>query len=84
MGGFIAQVIAAVRPELIRKLILAGTGPAGGAGIPTVTRVTYADSISAVLTGKDPKQNLFFTRTENGKTQARAFVARLEGAHRRP
>nr|WP_232017114.1 alpha/beta hydrolase [Gordonia insulae] len=77
LGGFVAQVIAIERPALVRKLILAGTGPAGGEGIDKVTRVTYADSIAGVLTRKDPKQNLFFTRTANGKAQARAFITRL-------
>src|SRR5436305_5629650 len=32
MGGFVAQVIAEEQPDLIRKVILAGTGPAGGYG----------------------------------------------------
>ncbi|ORM36860.1 alpha/beta hydrolase [Williamsia sp. 1135] len=77
MGGFIAQVIAAERPALVRRIILAGTGPAGSEGIDKVTRVTYADSITAVLTRKDPKQNLFFTRTAHGKAQSREFIARL-------
>ena len=31
MGGMIAQVIAQEEPQLVRKMILAGTGPAGGA-----------------------------------------------------
>ncbi|GGF37534.1 alpha/beta fold hydrolase [Williamsia phyllosphaerae] len=78
MGGFIAQVILELRPELVGKVILAGTGPAGGVGIDKVTRVSYTDSIKAVLTGKDPKQNLFFTRTENGKARSREFIARLK------
>ena len=30
MGGMIAQVIAQQEPQLVRKMILAGTGPAGG------------------------------------------------------
>ncbi|MGN9763306.1 alpha/beta fold hydrolase [Streptomyces sp. SD31] len=30
MGGMIAQVIAQTDPDLVRKLILTGTGPAGG------------------------------------------------------
>jgi len=30
MGGFVAQVIAQQEPQLIRRIILAGTGPAGG------------------------------------------------------
>ena len=33
LGGFISQVIAQDAPQLIRKIILAGTGPAGGTGI---------------------------------------------------
>jgi pimeloyl-ACP methyl ester carboxylesterase len=33
MGGMIAQVIAQEEPRLVRKMILAGTGPAGGDGI---------------------------------------------------
>lgn len=42
MGGFIAQVIAHDRPALVRRLILAGTGPAGG------------ESIGRVATGSGP------------------------------
>ncbi len=38
MGGFVAQVIAEQQPDLVRKIILAGTGPAGGEGIDKVTR----------------------------------------------
>ena len=78
LGGFVAQVIATVRPDLVRTLILTGTGPAGGEGIVDVGRVTYSDSVKALLTGKDPKTRLFFTRTDNGKAQAKAFLRRLK------
>ncbi|MDE1669629.1 alpha/beta fold hydrolase [Nocardia gipuzkoensis] len=78
LGGFIAQQIAHNEPALVRKLILAGTGPAGGEGISDVTSVTYRDTFKAVATFKDPKEYLFFTRTANGKSQARAFVKRLK------
>lgn len=78
LGGFVAQVIAAVRPDLIRRLVLTGTGPAGGEGIADVSRVTYSDSIKAILSGKDPKTRLFFTRTDNGRAQAAAFLRRLK------
>src|SRR5258708_27205337 len=33
MGGFVAQQIAVDRPELVRRLILVGTGPRGGDGM---------------------------------------------------
>jgi pimeloyl-ACP methyl ester carboxylesterase len=47
LGGFISQVIAQEEPRLVRKVILAGTGPAGGAGIDKVTSVTVRDMIKA-------------------------------------
>jgi pimeloyl-ACP methyl ester carboxylesterase len=78
MGGMIAQVIAQQEPQLVRKLILAGTGPAGGEGIDKVTRITYLDTARGLLTRQDPKQFLFFTRTPNGRRAGKQFLARLQ------
>jgi pimeloyl-ACP methyl ester carboxylesterase len=78
MGGFISQVVAQQEPALVRKIILAGTGPAGGEGIVNVTKLTYLDTFKALATFKDPKELLFFTRTANGKSEAKTFVKRLK------
>ncbi|WIX93200.1 alpha/beta hydrolase [Amycolatopsis sp. DG1A-15b] len=78
MGGMIAQVIVQTEPELVRKLIIAGTGPAGGEGIKNVTRISHLDTVRALLTLQDPKQFLFFTRTPNGKRAGKEFLARLK------
>jgi pimeloyl-ACP methyl ester carboxylesterase len=78
MGGMIAQVIARTEPQLIRRLILAGTGPAGGEGIKNVTRISHFDTVRALLTLQDPKQFLFFTRTANGRRAGKEFLARLK------
>jgi pimeloyl-ACP methyl ester carboxylesterase len=78
MGGMIAQVIAQRQPQLVRKMILAGTGPAGGEGIDKVARITYLDTARGLLTRQDPKQFLFFTRTPNGRAAGKEFLARLE------
>ena len=78
MGGMIAQVIAEAEPQLVRKLILAGTGPAGGQGIENVTRIAHFDTVRALLTLQDPKQFLFFTRTPNGRRAGKEFLARLK------
>jgi pimeloyl-ACP methyl ester carboxylesterase len=78
MGGMIAQVIAQSEPQLVRKMILAGTGPAGGDGIDKVTRISYLDTARGLLTRQDPKQFLFFTRTPNGRRAGKEFLARLE------
>jgi pimeloyl-ACP methyl ester carboxylesterase len=78
MGGMIAQVIAQEEPRLVRKMILAGTGPAGGDGIDKVTRISYLDTARALLTRRDPKEFLFFTRTPNGRGAAKELLARLD------
>jgi pimeloyl-ACP methyl ester carboxylesterase len=78
MGGMIAQVIALKEPQLVRKMILAGTGPAGGDGIEKVTRISYLDIARGLLTRRDAKEFLFFTRTPNGRRAAKEFLARLE------
>jgi pimeloyl-ACP methyl ester carboxylesterase len=78
MGGMIAQVIAQQQPRLVRKMILAGTGPAGGEGIDKVTRISYLDTARGLLTRQDPKQFLFFTRTPSGRQAGKEFLARLE------
>src|SRR5438552_11607224 len=78
MGGMIAQVIAQEEPQLVRKMIIAGTGPAGGEGIDKVTRISYLDTARGLLTHQDPKQFLFFTRTPNGRRAGKEFLARLE------
>src|SRR5262245_39930869 len=50
LGGFVAQDITLKAPELVRKLILAGTGPAGGKGIEKVGAVSWPLIIKGLLT----------------------------------
>src|SRR5688500_4087411 len=78
MGGMIAQVIAADEPQLVRKVIIAGTAPAGGHGITNVTRIAHLDTLRGLLTLQDPKQFLFFTRTPVGRKAGKEFLARLK------
>jgi pimeloyl-ACP methyl ester carboxylesterase len=78
LGGFVAQALVLKHPDLVRKLILSGTGPAGGKDIDKVAGITYYDILRATLTRSDPKEFLFFNRNATGKTAARAFVNRLE------
>ena len=78
LGGMVSQVIVEEEPQLVRRLVLAGTGPAGGEGMDKVTRITILDMVRGALTFKDPKTYLFFTRTPTGKTAAREFLQRLK------
>jgi len=78
MGGMIAQEIVLMEPQLVRKMIITGTGPAGGEGISKVARVTYLDMVRGWLSLQDPKQFLFFTRTSAGIRAGKEFLARLK------
>lgn len=78
MGGMIAQEIVLKEPQLVRKMILAGTGPAGGEGISSVAGVTFYDMLRGFFTGQDAKQFLFFTRTPTGIAAGKAFLERLK------
>ncbi|WP_405825106.1 alpha/beta hydrolase [Streptomyces sp. NBC_01390] len=77
LGGMVAQALVVKHPELIRKLVLTGTGPKGGKDIDKVARTTYWDILRATLTRSDPKEFLFFNRDTAGKAAGRAFVNRL-------
>lgn len=77
LGGMIAQALVVEHPELVRKLVLTGTGPAGGKDVDKVAGVTYLDMMRAALTRSDPKEFLFFNRNTAGKRAGKAFVARL-------
>lgn len=78
MGGMVAQEIALMEPRLVRRMIITGTGPAGGEGISKVARVTYLDMLRGLLTFQDPKQFLFFTRTPAGIRAGKEFLLRIK------
>ena len=79
IGGMVAQTITLDRPELVRKLILAGTAPRdhdAGSGVGHITPETAA--IFGVA--YNPPENLwlkvFFTDSEQGQAAGRAFLKR--------
>ncbi len=78
LGGFVAQDIVLKQPDLVRKIILTGTGPAGGEGIEKVGSVSWPLIIKGMLMFRDPKFYLFFTSTANGRGAAKAFLERLQ------
>ncbi|PRX19666.1 alpha/beta hydrolase family protein, partial [Paraburkholderia sp. BL18I3N2] len=67
LGGFVAQDVALKAPGLVRRLILTGTGPAGGQGIDRVGAMSWPLMLKGLVTMRDPKTYLFFTPTANGR-----------------
>ena len=84
IGGFIAQEIALVRPALVRRLVLAATGPKGAPGMHG-----WREDIAAAARGESKPENLLyimFAHTEaepgEGKATGWALHQRQDGARR--
>jgi pimeloyl-ACP methyl ester carboxylesterase len=75
-GGFVAQELVLLRPRLVRRLILAGTGPEGGRGFhlwcEEIRSHAYKD-----LQGADDVFYLFFSPTQTSQSKAADFVGRI-------
>lgn len=74
LGGFIGQQIASDYPELVNKLILAGTGSIGGKAIAQLEshlQKAFVDGPDRVLI------NLFFSKTPSSIQAGEAFLQRL-------
>jgi pimeloyl-ACP methyl ester carboxylesterase len=60
LGGGVAQMVALQAPDLVRRMIVAGTGPRGGEGIDEILKTAAIANLKAVLTLKDSRNYLFF------------------------
>lgn len=78
LGGGVAQMVALQAPELVRRMILAGTGPKGGGGIEEINKVAALAYLKSALTWSDARNFLFFPRTPAGKRAAHEYFAALK------
>jgi pimeloyl-ACP methyl ester carboxylesterase len=75
IGGFVAQEIALVRPALVRRLVLAATGPKGAPGMHG-----WREDIAAAARGESSPENLLyimFAHTETSQAKGMEFLARF-------
>lgn len=77
LGGFISQEILVREPQLVRKAILAGTGPAGGEGISKMTPIVIKDVMKGTFTFRDEKYYLFFNNNAIGNKAAKNYLTRI-------
>lgn len=76
IGGFVAQDMALVRPRLIRRLILVGTGPKGAPGMHGWRKDIETHARAAVPTGEDLLY-IFFAQTETSQAKGVEFLGRF-------
>jgi pimeloyl-ACP methyl ester carboxylesterase len=77
MGGLVAQEVALARPDLVRRLVLVGTGPRGGEGIGA-----SPGWVAELFTRKYERQEdmwlpILFAPTETSQAAGRAYVERI-------
>ncbi len=77
LGGMIAQAIALQEPGLVRKLILTGTGPAGGEGIDKVTAINGKRSAKQFLARLKER-----TENRDKAVSLSGYRAQLKAIHR--
>ena len=78
MGGYVAQQIVVDRPELVRRLILVGTGPRGGEGMAQL-----APDVAPLFAKVYDPQDLmwlpiFFSPSEKSQAAGREFLGRIQ------
>jgi pimeloyl-ACP methyl ester carboxylesterase len=76
LGGFVAQELALIRPQLVRRLVLCGTGPQGGAGMHGFTPEVHEAATRDEPTGEDFVY-LFFEQTPSSTRKGWDFVDRI-------
>jgi pimeloyl-ACP methyl ester carboxylesterase len=77
IGGFVAQEITLQAPDLVRRLVLVGTGPRGGQGMVTLT-----PEAQQIFSGTyDPPDEIWlavhFTQSEASQAAGRKFLQRF-------
>jgi pimeloyl-ACP methyl ester carboxylesterase len=75
IGGFVAQEMALVRPTLVRRLVLAATGPKGAPGMHG-----WREDIAAAARGESKPENLLyimFAHTDASQAKGIEFLGRF-------
>ncbi|MFY9649036.1 MAG: alpha/beta hydrolase [Trebonia sp.] len=77
MGGLVAQEVALARPDLVRRLVLVGTGPRGGEGIGA-----RPDWVGKLFARKYQRQEdmwlpILFAPTRTSQAAGRAYIERI-------
>ena len=77
MGGLVAQEVVLARPELVRRMVLVGTGPRGGEGVGALPAW-----VAELFNRKYERQEdmwlpILFAPTETSQAAGRAYVERI-------
>jgi pimeloyl-ACP methyl ester carboxylesterase len=77
MGGEVAQLVAHTRPELVRRLVLVGTGPRGGEGMSAQKPTTAALFAKTYERQDEMWLPIMFSPSEQSQAAGRAYLERI-------
>jgi pimeloyl-ACP methyl ester carboxylesterase len=77
IGGFVAQEITLQAPELVRRLVLVGTGPRGGQNMATLTPEAQQIFGATYKVPEDIWLKVHFTDSEASQAAGREFLKRF-------
>ena len=77
LGGLVAQELALAEPELVRRLVLVGTGPRSGVGMSSLTPEAQKIFGAAYDQPDHLWLNVFFTPSERSQAAGREYLKRF-------
>jgi pimeloyl-ACP methyl ester carboxylesterase len=77
LGGHIAQELALMNPRLVRRLVLAGTGPQGGPGLHRWSDDVFAHACADEITPEHALK-VFFSGSEESRAKGMAYLGRTQ------
>ncbi|BAO86394.1 alpha/beta fold hydrolase [Caballeronia cordobensis] len=77
MGGLIAQELAITKPQLVRRVILVGTGPRSGEGMATLTPEAQEIFGASYAHPDDLWLRVHFSPSEASQAAGRGFIERF-------
>ena len=84
LGGGVAQMVALQAPELVRRMILAGTGPRGGGGIDQITKIAVIAYLKAGTDVQRSQELPVLSPNCRGQTRRVGLFQPPQGAHPQP
>jgi len=77
LGGFVAQEIALSHPSLVRRLVLAGTGPQGAPGMEQWPEDVVDALVAPDVVSPEGYLHVFYTSTPSSRAAGKASLGRI-------
>jgi len=77
IGGMVAQQVVLDAPELVRRILLVGTGPSGGEGMQEFTREVMEIVNRPNSTEQERTLDLFFSKSPTSHAAGKAWLKRI-------